>query len=90
MMLKEKDMSRKRNPHGTRIQRENALASALGLGTGRTMMGALLSSYESGARIIIEFTAPGATVPSILTAQLPADLFVPVPSDGDEKPERED
>ena len=86
-------MSRKRNPHGTRIQRENALASALGLGTGRTMMGALLSSYESGARIIIEFiefTAPGATVPSILTAQLPADLFVPVPSDGDEKPERED
>ena len=48
-------MSRKANPNGNRIQRENQLASALGLGTGRSLMMAMLSAYESGARVQIRF-----------------------------------
>jgi hypothetical protein len=54
-------MSRQKNKHGSRTERENALAAALGLGTGRTMMGALISAYESGATVSVSFIPPGKT-----------------------------
>lgn len=51
-------MAKKKNPNGSRVERENKFADALGLGTGRTFMGACLSSFESGAKVTIIFDPP--------------------------------